>query len=75
MSENSSSGMTTWGLLGVVFVTLKLCGVIDWSWVWVTAPFWGGIVITFGFLAMVFVIGLLSVGMVGILAAIEKMKK
>ena len=32
------------GLLGVVFVTLKLTGVIAWSWLWVTVPFWGGIV-------------------------------
>ncbi len=27
--------------MGVVFVTLKLCGVINWSWWWVTLPFWG----------------------------------
>lgn len=31
------------GLLGVLFVALKLIGVIDWSWIWVTAPFWGGL--------------------------------
>ena len=30
------------GLLGVLFVGLKLCGVIDWSWWLVTLPFWGG---------------------------------
>ena len=30
------------GLLGVVFVTLKLTGYIDWSWWWVTSPFWAG---------------------------------
>lgn len=44
MSENSNSGsgIGVIGLLGVVFVTLKLCEVIDWSWWWVTAPFWGG---------------------------------
>lgn len=35
--------MTTLGLLGVIFVTLKLCHVINWSWWWVTIPFWGGI--------------------------------
>lgn len=29
-------------LLGVVFVTLKLIGYIDWSWWLVTLPFWGG---------------------------------
>jgi len=28
-------------LFGVMFVGLKLAGVIDWSWVWVTAPLWG----------------------------------
>jgi len=27
-------------LLGLVFITLKLLGVIDWSWLWVLAPFW-----------------------------------
>ena len=32
-------------MLGVVFVTLKLLGVIHWSWWWVTAPFWGGVVL------------------------------
>lgn len=36
----SSSGISAVGLLGVVFVTLRLVGVIDWSWWWVTAPFW-----------------------------------
>ena len=28
------------GLLGVALVVLKLTGVIDWSWLWVTLPFW-----------------------------------
>lgn len=36
----SSGGLGAFGLLGVVFVVLKLTGVIDWSWWWVTAPFW-----------------------------------
>ncbi len=30
-------------LLGIAFVVLKLCGVIGWSWWWVTLPFWIGI--------------------------------
>lgn len=41
-SNGSSGGIGVCGLLGVAFVILKLCGVIDWSWWWVTAPFWGG---------------------------------
>ena len=28
-------------VLFVVFLILKLCHVIDWSWWWVTAPLWG----------------------------------
>lgn len=31
-------GMT--GIFGVVLVVLKLLGKIDWSWWWVTLPFW-----------------------------------
>ncbi|MCJ1879660.1 hypothetical protein [Pseudomonas nitroreducens] len=28
------------GLLGLLFIGLKLTNRIDWSWWWVTAPFW-----------------------------------
>lgn len=27
-------------ILFVVFLVLKLCGVIDWPWIWVFAPLW-----------------------------------
>ena len=37
-----SNGIGVFGLLGVLFVGLKLCGVIDWSWWLVTLPFWAG---------------------------------
>ena len=37
---NVGGGITISGLLGIVFIVLKLCGVIDWPWVWVLAPFW-----------------------------------
>ena len=29
----------------IVFLTLKLTHVIDWSWWWVTAPIWGSFLI------------------------------
>ena len=48
MSNNSNSqagGIGFFGLLGIVFITLKLCGVIGWSWWWVTSPLWGSIVL------------------------------
>jgi hypothetical protein len=28
------------GLLTIVFITLKLCNVIQWSWIWVLSPIW-----------------------------------
>lgn len=39
-SSTNSGGIGILGLLGVVFVTLKLCGVINWSWWFVVAPFY-----------------------------------
>ena len=42
MSKNSTGG-TGIGVLGfmfLIFLTLKLCNVITWSWWWVTAPLW-----------------------------------
>lgn len=41
MSEgSSSSGIGFFSLLTIVFIVLKLCNVIDWSWVWVLSPIW-----------------------------------
>jgi ABC-type nickel/cobalt efflux system permease component RcnA len=36
-----SGGVSLAGLTFIVFLVLKLCNVIDWSWWWVTAPLWG----------------------------------
>lgn len=42
MEKNSKFNVNTLlcGLLTIVFVVLKLVGVIDWSWWWVLAPVW-----------------------------------
>jgi hypothetical protein len=47
-------------LLTVLFIALKLCGVIDWSWWWVLSP----IPITLGVALVIFagVIGVLMCG-------------
>jgi hypothetical protein len=46
------SGSPICGLLGVVFVTLKLCGVIHWSWWFVTAPLWAPFALAVPFLIL-----------------------
>jgi hypothetical protein len=42
-------------VLLLIFITLKLTGVIAWSWWWVLAPFWIPLTIGVVFLAIVFV--------------------
>ena len=41
MENNSGIGIL--GILGIIFIVLKLCGVIKWSWLWVLSPFWIGL--------------------------------
>lgn len=49
-------------MLDVLFIALKLCGVIHWSWLWVLGPFWiplclalvfFGFILTMGFVAYI----------------------
>ncbi|ASD50442.1 hypothetical protein FDI24_gp160 [Acidovorax phage ACP17] len=44
--------MSIIGLLGVLFVALKLIGVITWSWWLVLLPFYLGFAIFIGFLVL-----------------------
>lgn len=39
-SSSSSNGIGLVGMTFIVFLVLKLVGVINWSWWWVTAPLW-----------------------------------
>ena len=38
VSIGSGIGLT--GLLALLFIAFKLCGIITWSWFWVLAPLW-----------------------------------
>lgn len=55
-------------ILGIVFIVLKLVGVIEWSWVWVLAPIWIQI-------AVVGVIAFMVVILMMIIHLIEKAEK
>ena len=48
------------GMLGIVFVVLKLTEVISWSWWWVTAPFWGGFALIIVVALVVYLLGAFS---------------
>jgi len=60
--ENKSTGgggIGFFGLLLIVFITLKLCGVITWSWVMVLMPLWIEIgialIVLFYIIAIIFI--------------------
>jgi len=48
--EKKGIGFT--GLLTIVFIVLKLCHVINWSWIWVLCPIWINIL----FIILIFII-------------------
>ncbi len=54
-----SSGIGLGGLLGLLFVGLKLGNVITWSWWFVTMPFWIGPALVLGILALFLVVFLI----------------
>ena len=66
MKKEAQSSISVLTLLGVLFIGLKLGHVIDWSWWWVTVPFWGG----YAFIAALFLIiglgGLLVMAICGV---------
>lgn len=46
--EKAVRSKTTIGdVVLIVFILLKLIGLIDWSWWWVTCPLWGAFALAF----------------------------
>lgn len=52
--------MTLSLILVILFATLKLGGVIEWSWLWVFAPLWGIILVMFLFVLLMTTIKVFS---------------
>lgn len=59
MSKNSNGtaggGLGLSSVLLVVFIVLKLCKVITWSWVWVLSPLWISLII-WGIILLIIII-------------------
>lgn len=71
--NNNSVGVL--GLLGIVFVVLKLCGVISWSWWWVTAPFWGGLALMAVIIAVAGILVLVATGLQVVITRANKVRE
>lgn len=59
-SSSSSRGVGFTGALTLLFIGLKLCKVIDWSWWWVISPLWIGLAVVLIILLIVFLIAWLK---------------
>jgi hypothetical protein len=63
MSDSNGTRALTVGsgnlvtLTFIVFLVLKLTGVITWSWWWITAPIWAGFVLVGGILLLIVLVG------------------
>lgn len=58
-SNNRTGGIGFTGLLTIVFIVLKLLGVITWSWVWVLSPIWISLILV---LILMFIVIIVIVG-------------
>lgn len=59
-NSSAAGGIGFFGLLAIVFITLKLCKVISWSWWWVLAPIWIPILLAVAILVIVLVVALVG---------------
>lgn len=50
-----TSGIGLAEVLFLIFLTLKLCGVINWPWIWVLSPLWISLLLI-GLVAVLFVV-------------------
>lgn len=66
-SSNHSGGIGFFGLLAIVFITLKLTHYIDWTWLWVLSPIWLPLGVVFGIFAAIAIFALLAVGVSALL--------
>lgn len=52
-------GLST--LLTIIFIILKLCGVLSWSWWFVFAPLWGSVAIFIVVAILIWLFGCIAV--------------
>jgi hypothetical protein len=58
---NSSNSLSLSLVIFVVFLTLKLSNVIDWSWWWVTSPLWLPFAVVLAVIMIVSAFALISI--------------
>lgn len=52
----SAGGVGFVSMLQILFIALKLCKVIKWSWIWILAPMWMSAGLTIIILSIVLIV-------------------
>ena len=55
-NEEKGGGVGVLAVVGIVFIILKLCKLINWSWIWVLAPFWAPTALVIIIIVIAFII-------------------
>jgi len=63
--DKGGDGMSFVGGLTILFIALKLLGVIGWSWLWVLSPLWISVGIGLFILVLFLLIGAFIIGKTG----------
>ena len=59
-TSSSSGGLSFTGALTILFIALKLCHVINWSWWWVLSPIWISVLFALAILLIVGIVYLIT---------------
>jgi predicted tellurium resistance membrane protein TerC len=59
-NSSSSGGISFTGALTILFIGLKLCNVIHWSWWWVLSPIWISALIVLTVLATILMFAVIN---------------
>ena len=59
-TSSSSGGLGFTGALTILFIALKLCHVINWSWWWVLSPIWISFSILLAIIAIIGIVYLIT---------------
>lgn len=69
--NQASGGLGIGSILLIIFVVLKLTGLIHWSWLWVLSPLWISIIL----IAIIYIVATASVLISAVRAEEEKRRK
>ena len=61
-NKTKQGGLGIVSVLTIVFIVLKLLGVIQWSWIWVISPIWISAVIAVAVFSVILIVGRIKKG-------------